>query len=168
MSNRTLCVLSKCTVCVFCTLSSVYVCKYVLSICKLFLHCLEHALKNFTHQGTCTGDVTIKVIWFDLCFIFNFLTSPPKHVLFQLSRICGICVCWPVCPLVRYVLCLTWTNKWAPQTQARVYTVLQCLTSVLSTCWFLWGMSDLRCSIYLLFSLHWSWLPWPTLKLVLN
>jgi len=83
MSNRTLCVLSKCTVCVFCTLSSVYVCKYVLSICKLFLHCLEHALKNFTHQGTCTGDVTIKVIWFDLCFIFNFLTSPPKHVLFS-------------------------------------------------------------------------------------
>ncbi len=35
---------------VFCT-----VCKYVLSICKLlfFLHCLEHARKNFTHQGTC-------------------------------------------------------------------------------------------------------------------
>ncbi len=49
---------------VFCT-----VCKYVLSICKLFvvflhclsigklsvvfLHCLEHAHKNFTHQGTC-------------------------------------------------------------------------------------------------------------------
>ncbi len=29
---------------------------YVLSICKLlfcFLHCLEHAHKNFTHQGTC-------------------------------------------------------------------------------------------------------------------
>ncbi len=25
----------------------------VLSICKLFLHCLEHALRNFTHQGTC-------------------------------------------------------------------------------------------------------------------
>ncbi len=40
-------------VCVFCILSSVYVSKYVLSICKLFLHCLEHALKNFTHQGTC-------------------------------------------------------------------------------------------------------------------
>ncbi len=48
---------------VFCT-----VCKYVLSICKLlglffvlfFLHCLEHARKNFTHQGC--GDVTIKVI----------------------------------------------------------------------------------------------------------
>ncbi len=43
---------------VFCT-----VCKYVLSICKLlllfFLHCLEHAHKNFTHQGTCV-DVTIK------------------------------------------------------------------------------------------------------------
>ncbi len=32
---------------VFCT-----VCKYVLFMCKLFLHCLEHALKNFTHQGT--------------------------------------------------------------------------------------------------------------------
>ncbi len=34
---------------VFCT-----VCKYVLSICKLFCFvCLEHAHKNFTHQGTC-------------------------------------------------------------------------------------------------------------------
>ncbi len=37
------------------------------SICKLlfvcFLHCLEHALKNFTHQGTCAVViVTIKVI----------------------------------------------------------------------------------------------------------
>ncbi len=29
------------------------ICKYVLSICKLFLHCLEHSLKNFTHQCTC-------------------------------------------------------------------------------------------------------------------
>ncbi len=52
---------------VFCT-----VCKYVLSICKLlcfFLHCLEHARKNFTHQGTCAVvNVTIKsdLIWFDL------------------------------------------------------------------------------------------------------
>ncbi len=27
---------------------------------KLFLHCLERALKNFTHQGTCA--VVIKVI----------------------------------------------------------------------------------------------------------
>ncbi len=50
----TLCVLSICMCIlhiVFCT-----VCKYVLSICKLllfFLHCLEHAHKNFTHQGTC-------------------------------------------------------------------------------------------------------------------
>ncbi len=29
---------------------------HCLSICKLsvvFLHCLEHAHKNFTHQGTC-------------------------------------------------------------------------------------------------------------------
>ncbi len=31
----------------------------------VFLHCLEHALKNFTHQEWC-GDVTIKVISFDL------------------------------------------------------------------------------------------------------
>ncbi len=29
------------------------VCKYVLSICKSFLQCLEHALNNFTHRGTC-------------------------------------------------------------------------------------------------------------------
>ncbi len=26
---------------------------------------MEHALKNFTHQGTCCDDVIIKVIWFD-------------------------------------------------------------------------------------------------------
>ncbi len=32
-----------------------------------FLHCLEHARKNFTHQGTCCyGDVTIKVIWLEV------------------------------------------------------------------------------------------------------
>ncbi len=38
---------------------------HCLSICKLsvvFLHCLEHAHKNFTHQGTCAVLVTIKVI----------------------------------------------------------------------------------------------------------
>ncbi len=40
--------------------------KYVLSICKLFLHCLKHALKNFTHQDKCAvGDVTIKLILFE-------------------------------------------------------------------------------------------------------
>ncbi len=48
----TLCVLSICMCIlhiVFCT-----VCKYVLSICIFFfLHCPEHARKNFTHQGTC-------------------------------------------------------------------------------------------------------------------
>ncbi len=53
-------------VCVFCTLSSVQsvntYCPYVKKN-LFFLHCLEHARKNFTHQGTC--DVTIKVIWFD-------------------------------------------------------------------------------------------------------
>ncbi len=47
-SGSTMCILHI----VFCT-----VCKYVLSICKLlcffFLHRLEHARKNFTHQGTC-------------------------------------------------------------------------------------------------------------------
>ncbi len=41
-------------VCEFCTLSSVQCvnmyCPYV-NCC--FLHCLEHAHKNFTHQGTC-------------------------------------------------------------------------------------------------------------------
>ncbi len=58
---------------VFCT-----VCKYVLSICKLlfFLHCLEHAHKNFTIVtiymiymwcDVMWGDVTIKVI-FDFFF----------------------------------------------------------------------------------------------------
>ncbi len=41
MSNSTLCVLSIC----MCILHIMY----VLSICKLFLHCLEHVLKNFTH-----------------------------------------------------------------------------------------------------------------------
>ncbi len=46
--NSTLCVY----VCVFCTLPF-SISLYVLSICQLFLHCLEHALKNFIHQGTC-------------------------------------------------------------------------------------------------------------------
>ncbi len=40
--------------CIF-TLSSVQsvnmYCPYV--NCFVFLHCLEHARKNFTHQGTC-------------------------------------------------------------------------------------------------------------------
>ncbi len=45
----TLCVLSMC----ICTLSSVNMyCPYV-NCCFVFLHCLEHARKNFTHQGTC-------------------------------------------------------------------------------------------------------------------
>ncbi len=51
-------------VCVFCTLSSVQsvnmYCPYVNVVFFIFLHCLEHARNNFTHQGTC--DVTIKVI----------------------------------------------------------------------------------------------------------
>ncbi len=35
------------------------------------LHCLEHAPKLFTEHGTCAvGDVTIKVIWFDLTWSF--------------------------------------------------------------------------------------------------
>ncbi len=56
----TLCVLSICMcilhiVFTFCTLSSVQsvnmYCPYV--ILFIFFHCLEHARKNFTHQGTC-------------------------------------------------------------------------------------------------------------------
>ncbi len=39
-----------------CILSSVQsvnmYCPYV-NCCVFFLHCLEHARKNFTHQGTC-------------------------------------------------------------------------------------------------------------------
>ncbi len=38
-------------------------------VCTVYMYivsALEHALKNFTRQGTC--DVTIKVIWFELCF----------------------------------------------------------------------------------------------------
>ncbi len=57
------CVVLSTSICM-CILHIVFstVCKYVLSICKLlcfgvlvflFLHCLEHAHKNFTHQGTC-------------------------------------------------------------------------------------------------------------------
>ncbi len=47
------CVYGVC-VCVLCTLSSVQsVNMYCLYVnCFVFLHCLEHALKNFTHQGT--------------------------------------------------------------------------------------------------------------------
>ncbi len=93
------CLLFFCTVCpyvncccFFCTVWSTVnapvlffctVCPYVncllfflhcLSICKLsvvFLHCLEHAHKNFTHQGTCAVVMWQKK-WFDLIwFVFE-------------------------------------------------------------------------------------------------
>ncbi len=63
----TLCILSMCMCIlhiVFCT-----VCKYVLSICKLFLFfALFGARSQEFHspRHLCCGDVTIKVIWFDL------------------------------------------------------------------------------------------------------
>ncbi len=55
---------------VFCT-----VCKYVLSICKLFcFSALSGARSQEFHSSRhlCCGDVTIKVIWFDLIWIESF------------------------------------------------------------------------------------------------
>ncbi len=58
--------------------------KYVLSIYKLFLHCLKHALKNFTHQDKCTvGDVTIKWILFE----FHELSKKRAQSEWQLWRL---------------------------------------------------------------------------------
>ncbi len=82
-------------VCVFCTLSSVEVCKYVLSLCKLLLHCLEHALKNFTHQGTCAVIIKsdlIGIAGYTSCFVQLTEDSPKSsHGHFRLVHL--ICVC---------------------------------------------------------------------------
>ncbi len=40
-------------------------CVYCLYVTSFFLHCLEHALKNFTHQDTCAV-VMWQEKWFDL------------------------------------------------------------------------------------------------------
>ncbi len=63
---------------VFCT-----VCKYVLSICKLFLFfALFGARSQEFHspRHLCCGDVTIKVIWFDLIWFDQKKTNPPQNM----------------------------------------------------------------------------------------
>ncbi len=78
---------------VFCT-----VCKYVLSICKLFflhclsicklfvvfLHCLEHARKNFTHQDTWCDNKS-DLIWFDFDLIWQHHLIKVLYSIFKIA-----------------------------------------------------------------------------------